>query len=1283
MSREPYHGGAPAETTFPASFAQERIWLADQADPGSPIHNVHCGVRVPGADARDVLDALRAVVARHEALRTTLELTDGGVVQIVHPAVPIDAPVHDLRTDPDPEVRLQELAADLGARAIPTGSAPLWRARIVRIGEAEWAVLLVVHHAVFDAASCVIVQCELAEVCAAHAAGRAPNLPPLPVQYADYAVWHRSLPVDAGLAFWRSRLAGLPLLHPVPTDRARPAQLDDAGAEVRMALPSGLARAVDELASARSATPFTVLLAAYAAVLARHGGDRDVTELAVGLTVSGRDRPELAGVVGMFVNQAVARIDIGGDPRFGELVARVRATVLEVMEHGQVPFQSAVDAVMAGRDPGVQPLHQLGFNHIPESGIEPTPVTASRDDLEMDVSRTEVRLRYRTALFDRTSAEAIMRRYVRFLQQVVAHPERRIAEVDLLGPRDRERLAAWNATATAFPDTATVHGLVERQAASSPDAIAVVAAGGGTLTYRELDERANAIAHRLTRLGVRPGAPVAVHLQRSPDLVVALLGVLKAGAAYVPLDPGYPAQRLDFMLADSGAAAVITTDAGLPGTAVRLDPRDVTGAPTGPPRSVADPDDPAYLIYTSGSTGQPKGVPNLHRGVVNRLDWMQRTYPLTGTDAVLQKTPMSFDVSVWEFFWPLICGARLVLARPGGHQDPTYLREVIAEERITTVHFVPSMLTAFLEGPALRLPHLRQIFCSGEELPVRTALDCLDALPDAELHNLYGPTEAAVDVTAWHCTRAALDGAARVPLGRPIQNLRIRVVEGNGRPAPIGVPGELVIAGVGVAPGYHRRPELTVDRFGTDPDDPTARTYRTGDRARWRHDGQLDFLGRLDDQVKIRGVRIEPGEVAAALRTRPGVRDAAVVARPDSTGQLQLVGYVVPPAAARDLQGLRDVLPAHLIPTAVVGLAALPLGPNGKLDRSALPAVAPERAAERPPVAPRTEIERLLVELWTALLGPVGIDDDVVDRGAHSLLVAQLAARIARAAPGLRRLGVLDVFARPTVRALAAFLESADPAAARPLLHELTPPVATPALTCVCVPHGGASAAVFRPLAAALPPGTRLLAVEVPGHDVGAGAEPLPFAELVEQLGEQVQRQVDGPLALYGHCSGSAVAWGVARHLRERGRVVEAVCCGAYFPMAKWRSRIDATLRAGARDRVLRELGIEVGGFGEDEVARMLATMRADAQLAEDYFAQLLTDGVRIDVPVLSIVGSADPITDGYRERHREWAALADTVQLEVLDEAGHLFLRSRPQELAAVLATAGSVHRGVRGGAR
>ncbi|MEJ3655791.1 amino acid adenylation domain-containing protein [Actinomycetes bacterium KLBMP 9759] len=1283
MSREPHHGGAFAGTAFPASFAQERIWLADQVSPGSPVHNVHCGVRVPATDARAVVEALRVVVARHEALRTALELTDDGVVQVVHPAVPINVPVLDLRADPEPEARLRELAADLGARAIPTGSAPLWRARIARLAATEWVVLLVVHHAVFDAASCVIVQRELAALCAG---GPAAALPPLPVQYADYSVWHRSLPVEAGLAFWRLRLAGLPVLHPVPTDRARPAQLDHAGAEVRMPLPAGLARAVDELAGARSVTPFTVLLAAYAAVLARHGGDRDVTDVAVGLTVSGRDRPELAGLVGMFVNQTVARIDVSGDPTFGELLVRVRATVLDVMEHGQVPFQLVVDAVMATRDPGVQPLHQLGFNHIPESGIEPTPVTASRDDLEMDVSRDEVRLRYRTALFDRASAEAITQRYLRFLREVCADPDRRLGDVDLLGRRDNHRLAAWNATATAFPEGSTVHGLVERQAASTPDAIAVVAPGAGTVTYRELDERANAMAHRLAGLGVRAGTPVAVHLPRSPELVVALLGVLKAGAAYVPLDPGYPAQRLGFMLADSGAPVVITTDDPPPGSAVRLDPRDVRGEPVSAPRTTAGPDDPAYLIYTSGSTGQPKGVPNLHRGVVNRLDWMQRAYPLTAADAVLQKTPASFDVSVWEFFWPLICGARLVLARPGGHQDPAYLREVLAQERITTVHFVPSMLTAFLDGPVPPLPHLRRVFCSGEELPVRTALACLDALPDAELHNLYGPTEAAVDVTAWHCTRSALDGAARVPLGRPIQNLRLHVLDGRGRPAPVGVPGELVIAGVGVAPGYHRRPELTVDRFVPDPDVPGSRMYRTGDRARWRHDGMLDFLGRLDDQVKIRGVRIEPGEVTAALRTRPGVRDAAVLVRPDEMEQPQLVGYVVPRSAARDLRrDLRDVLPAHLVPGAVVGLDALPLGPNGKLDRSALPDPAPEPAVDRSPTAPRTELEHLLVELWSELLGPVGIDDDVVDRGAHSLLAAQVASRVARAAPELHRLGVLDVFAHPTVRTLAAFLEAADPDAARPLLHELTPPAADTSLTVVCVPHGGASAAVFRSLAAVLPPGIRLLAVDVPGHDIGADADPLPFAELVGLLGEQVLRELDGPLVLYGHCSGSAVAWGVARHLRERGRDVAAVCCGAYFPKAKWRGRLDGAAVGVERDRVLRELGIEVDGFADEEVARMLATMRADARLAEDYFAQLLADGMRIDTPVHSIVGSADPITDGYRERHREWGALAETVELTVLDGAGHLFLRSRPDELAAVLAKAGSdsADRSVRGGAR
>ncbi|CAA9435310.1 MAG: Polyketide synthase modules and related proteins, partial [uncultured Pseudonocardia sp.] len=810
----------------------------------------------------------------------------------------------------------------------------------------------------------------------------------------------------------------------------------------------------------------------------------------------------------------------------------------------------------------------------------------------------------------------------------------------------------------------------------------------------------------LRALGAGPGTRVAVCVPRSAELVVSLLGVLQAGAAYVPLDPGYPAARLALMLDDAERGVVLVAAAlrdTLPATDAAVlvveELEELEGPAGGPLEPVAGPDDPAYVIYTSGSTGRPKGVVNAHRGVVNRLHWMQRAHPIGPGDAVLQKTPASFDVSVWEFFWPLLTGARLVLAAPDGHRDPAYLHDLIRTERITTAHFVPSMLTAFLAGlgsPEPDLP-LRRLLCSGEELPLATAGDALRLLPSAELHNLYGPTEAAIDVTAFHCTADALDGVASVPLGRPIDNIRIHVVDGRGRPLPVGVPGELLIAGVGVALGYHARPELTAERFVPDPEPPDApavgegRAYRTGDRARWRPDGLVEFLGRLDHQVKIRGVRIEPGEVAAALRAQPGVGDAAVVVREDAPGDQRLVGYVTGGADPDELRAaLRGSLPEYLVPAAVVALEELPLTPSGKLDRAALPAPAVRRAAGTAAVAPSGPAEELVARLYREVLGladdqPLGVDDDFFELGGHSLLATQLVARL-RTASGaspvpLRGVGVMDLFTHRTVRALAAHAAAPADDGPQRLLHELTAPVpaAQRVLSHVCVPYGGGSAIVYEPLAAALPAGHALYSVAIPGHDVGLDEAALPFDELVARIGDEVLERVEGPVALYGHCGvGNAIAVAVALHLEERDRPVTAVHNGAIFPFARlggrlgrWRTRVEALRSNRHYASWLKGMGVDTDQLDPDQADRIISAMRADSRAAEEYFTGLLDRGVRrISAPVISIVGTEDPVTDYYRERYREWGFLSRTTALVVLDRAGHFFVRHRARELAEILTT-------------
>jgi amino acid adenylation domain-containing protein len=641
---------------------------------------------------------------------------------------------------------------------------------------------------------------------------------------------------------------------------------------------------------------------------------------------------------------------------------------------------------------------------------QPVELPATRFDLEWHVYASRdgglrCRMIYNTALFGSETVERVGQHLQMLLRDMASCPQARLSELDLADPAERAMIERWNDTATPVDPDATLVSLVAEQIRRTPEAIAV-SDESRAWTYAELDRAADVIAAYLHGEGIGPESVVGVHARRSVWLMAALLGVLRSGAAYLPLDPDYPPERVAYMLADAGAAIVLRED-------------EPVGAAGGHPPAVdIQPHHCAYLIYTSGSTGRPKGVVNEHRGIVNRLMWMQSAYRLTPDDVVLQKTPAAFDVSVWEFFWPLIVGARIVFARPGGHRDPAYLRELIAAQRVTTVHFVPSMLAAFLaDAPAGEsCASLRRIVCSGEELPVDLARRTLEAVPQASLYNLYGPTEAAVDVTAFTCTVESLAGRARVPIGAPISNVTIDILDGVGRAAPIGVPGDIFIGGVQVARGYHHRPELTAQRFVLGPDG--QRRYATGDRGRWLADGTIEFLGRIDDQIKLRGLRIELGEIEAALAARPGVEGAAAAVKEFAPGDRRLVGYVVGDADRTALrEELGRTLPDYMVPSVFVTLGALPLSPNGKLDRKALPLPELDRSAEAF-VAPRNDPERAIAVIWSEVLGvdTIGVHDDFFGLGGHSLLATQVVARLRQLTEGTgTRIGVMDLFQHPTV----------------------------------------------------------------------------------------------------------------------------------------------------------------------------------------------------------------------------------------------------------------------------
>ncbi|MFE6746388.1 amino acid adenylation domain-containing protein [Kitasatospora purpeofusca] len=1055
-----------AEDVFPLSLFQQGMWFLEQVRPENPAYVVPGAVRVRGpVDARVLRAALGEVVRRHEALRTTFALRDGRPVQVVRPPVEPELPVTDLRQAGLTPAELDErIAAAAVGEPFDLESGPPLRLALLRTGEDESVLVLALHHLVSDRWSFWVLLAELAALYEAFSAGRPSPLPELPVQYADFALWQREQHEQGRWteqsAYWKERLAGAPAALELPTDRPRPAVQGFNGGTLPFALPEPLLRGLSELAHRRGATTYMALLAVFTVLLSRYARSRDVV---VGVPTAVRDRPELEPLIGYFVNSLPIRTQLEGEPSFSEVLDRVRAACLGAYEHQEVPFELVVGELGTARDLSRPPVFQVSFAYgreaVPDlalggARLEPVPVRGggARFDLELQAFDENGGLsgwfEYDRDLFDESTVARLADRFGRLAEQAVAAPELPVDRLELLTEAERHRvLVEFNDTGREWPaGEGWIHQAFEERARLRPETVAL-RFEGRSVGYGELDRRANRLAHRLRGLGVGRDTVVGVGMERAPELVVALLAVLKAGGAYLPLDPELPAARLEHMARDARVPVLLTQRRVL-GRLPAVDAEVLCveefeagpgGEPDTAPEVAVGGEDLAYVIYTSGSTGTPKGVMNVHAAIRNRLLWMQDAYRLDASDRVLQKTPFSFDVSVWEFFWPLAAGATLVLARPEGHRDTGYLARTIRAEGVTTVHFVPSMLQAFLREPVEECGSLRRVVCSGEALP-RDLQDRFLARSSAALYNLYGPTEAAVDVTHWTCGPDD-DPRRPVPIGRPIANTRILVLDEALRPVPVGVPGELHIGGRGLARGYLNRPALTAERFVRDPfdPDPAARLYRTGDLARFREDGAVEYLGRLDHQVKLRGLRIELGEIEAVLTEHPGVREAVVTARPHRTGDVRLVAHLTstdagaPPRPTELAAHLRGRLPGYMVPAVFAVLDALPLTPSGKVDRNALPEPGEDGAAAGAPfTAPGAGLERSLAALWRTVLGVerVGAHDNFFDLGGHSLLMAELRSLLA--ADLGHRVSMVELFQHPTVASLAAHLSRSgvDPSTA-------------------------------------------------------------------------------------------------------------------------------------------------------------------------------------------------------------------------------------------------------------
>jgi len=1031
---------------LPLSFAQRRLWFLDQLEPGGTVYNVPAALRIKGPLAFETLQrSLNEIVARHEALRTTFAIAKDEPVQIIAQALDVSLPVIDIggRDEMGCEEEATRLAAAEMGKPFDLRRGPLFRAALLRFGDDDHVLILTLHHIVADGWSRGILYRELSALYRAFSKRQPSPLVDLPIQYADFAAWQRDWlsgeVLDAQLSYWKKQLYGVPAILNFPTDRPRPTQLSYRGARQSIEFSWDLTLGLKALSLQEGVTLYMTLLTAFQILLHRYTGQDDIL---VGSPIANRNRTEIEGLIGFFVNTLVLRTDHSGNPTFLELLHRVKESVLDAFNHQDLPFEKLVEELGPVRDLSHSPLFQamFAFQNVPPGnfdleGFNIRPMMIAGETTKFDLTVTiheavpglRTGLQYCTDLFDDATMVRVLTHLRNLLEGIVANPEQPISELPLLSKAERHQLLVeWNDTKSEFQTDECIHELFERQVERTPEAIAVEFENQ-QFTYRELNERANQLAHYLRKFDVGPEELVGVCVERSVEMVIGILGILKAGGAYVPLDPSYPNERLDYMLKDAQVRALLTQQKYLSSVShpsvVSLDGDwyKIASQSTNNLENGTTSKDIAYVIYTSGSTGQPKGVAIEHRNAVAFLSWAHSVFNREDLSGVLASTSICFDLSVFEIFAPLTCGGSVVLA-----ENALALATISPPTKVSLLNTVPSAMRELLRLEAIpRSVHI--INLAGEALRSDLVQRIYESTSVRTLYDLYGPTECTTYSTY---VRRTVDGPQTI--GRPIANTQIYILDQWLQPVPIGVVGEIYIGGAGVARGYLNRPDLTAERFishsfGGETD---TRLYKTGDLARYLADGNIELTGRSDDQVKIRGYRIELGEIESVLKQHPGIEEAVVVAHEDEPGDRRLVaycvatkGYVLNPDDAKRL--LRTKLPEYMIPAAWVILPSLQRLPNGKLDRVSLPApekLTPERLAGIS--AALTPLEKLVAQVWAELLphAKFGIHDNFFELGGHSLLATQVVVRLSKVLNGEIPLRLL--FEAPTIRELALRITS-------------------------------------------------------------------------------------------------------------------------------------------------------------------------------------------------------------------------------------------------------------------
>jgi amino acid adenylation domain-containing protein/HAD superfamily phosphatase (TIGR01681 family) len=1201
----------------PLSFTQQRLWFLDQLHPESPVYNFPIALRLRGPLNVEALQhAFRAIVTRHEALRTRFVSMEGNPVQVISEPLAVELPLADL-TQMVPALReaeVQRLAMAEARRPFNLSKDLMLRVLLLKLEPAEHILVVTIHHIATDAWSMGILFRELAAFYGAFIGGQKPSLAELPIQYSDFAVWQREWlqgeVVQKQLRYWKQRLAGAREFLELPTDRPRPAAQMFRGATQKFILPEGVSGALKQLSRREGVTLFMTLLAAFKTLLYRYSKQEDIL---VGSPIAGRNRLETEESIGFFINTLVLRTDLSGNPTFKELLPRVREVALGAFAHQDMPFDKLVEELHPERNAGHAPLVQVMFVlqnastqdvKLPQLTVTPLEITneASKFDLTLFMEESPqgfvASFEYSVHLFDDATITRMGGHFQSLLEGITANVEQRLSELPLLTAAERQQLVVeWNNTGTDYPAGKCVHQLFEEQAAQTPPAVAVQF-GEKQLTYAELNERANQLAHYLKKKGVERGMAVGMFMERSLEMVVGLLGILKAGGAYASLDPASPKERLAHMLEDLGATVLLTqkkltgllpTAVEKPANIIKLDDAwpIIAQESKADPACETDSESLAYVSFTSGSTGRPKGVCVPHRGVT-RLVRNTNYASFSSADVFLQLAPISFDASTLEIWGCLLNGAKLVVYPP---QTPSLseLGEAIQRHHITTLWLTSGLFNQLVEEKLDSLKNVRQILTGGDVLSVPHVKKAVSALAGCRLINGYGPTENTT-FTACHAVPVSFSGERSVPIGRPVSNTQCYVLDEGMQPVPIGVPGELYAGGEGLALGYLNRPELTLEKFVPHPFDkkPGARLYKTGDLVRHLPDGNLEFLGRIDMQVKIRGFRIELGEVESVLGRHPLIRDCTVIVREDGPGGKQLVAYFVPhrrpgPSVTELRRFLSEKLPEYMTPGAFVEMETLPLTPNGKVDRRALPA--PDKGRpdlERKYVGPKDAIESELVAIWENVLGiqPIGMEDKFFDLGGHSLLAVRLLAQVEKKFE--RKLPLSVVFQAPTVGQMAGYLRDEKTLTLGSSLVEIQPKGGKPPLYFV---HGvgGGMFWGYTNLSRSLGTDQPLYALKSRSMD---GQE--EFATIEEMAAQYVADirafQTKGPYHLGGYCFGGNVAYEMARQLTARGEKVALLVVLNCAPPNTSYSKIRWT--PAFTIKFLRNLGYLVGrslGWGAQQ----------------------------------------------------------------------------------------------------